>query len=301
MTTRPTMTPLDWALLALLSGLWGGSFFFVEIVLRDLDPLTLVAARVTLAALSLWLWRAWRRTPALARAVWPSFVVLGLLNNAVPFSLLAYGQVTLASGLAAVLNATTPLFTALIAGVALTDERLNVPTVVGVLLGFAGVAVMMGADALSGLGSDVLAQAACIGAALSYGCAAVFARRFKRMGVAPLDIATGQLTCSAAIMIAVAALFGTSGMWLAVEGWAALVLLGTASTSVAYLLFFRIIASAGATNASLVTFLVPVTAILLGTLVLGERLTPAEIGGMALIVVGLIVLDGRWRRLLPRA
>ena len=290
------MSGSDWALLLLLAVLWGGSFFFVEIILPELDPLTLVAARVVLAALTLWALvplgdaavpRGW--------AVWSSFLVLGFLGNAVPFSLLALGQTTIGAGLASIFNATTPLFTALIAALALDDERMTRPRAIGIVLGFAGVVVMVGPNALAGLFDDVAAAIACLGAAAAYGVTAVFARRFRRMGVAPRGIALGQLTMSSVVMVPAAFLFAAPGALAALSpgALAALLTLAIVSTAIAYLIYFALIERAGATSTSLVTFLVPATAILLGVVVLGEELVAGEIVGMALILSGLVAIDGR--------
>ncbi len=295
-STPLRMSAADWGLLILLAIIWGGAFFFVAIILRDLDPLTLVAGRVVIAAATLWLLTALMATP-MPRGwpIWRAFLVLGVLNNAVPFSLLAFGQTQIGAGLAAILNATTPLFTALVATLALSDERLTRPKTLGIALGFSGVVVMVGPDALAGLLDSVAGQIACLGAALSYGLAAVYARRFKTLGVAPRQIATGQLTMSALVMTALATLFAAPAALLTISttGLAALVAMGVVCTALAYLIYFRLVSNAGATNASLVTFLVPATAILLGVLVLGERLTGPEIAGMALILAGLACIDGR--------
>ena len=302
---QSAMSGADWGYLLLLAVLWGGSFFFVEVILRDLDPLTLVAGRTVVAALTLWvLAAALRRSMPTKWPVWRAFAVQGVLNNAIPFSLLAFGQTEIGSGLAAILNATTPLFTALVAALALSDEALNWGKAVGIGLGFLGVVVMVGPDALAGLLDSVAGQLACLGAALSYGCAAVYARRFRAMGVRPVQAATGQLTMSALVMVALAIGFAAPGDLLAMSATslAALLAMGVFSTALAYLIYFRLVANAGATNASLVTFLVPATAILLGVAVLGERLALLEIVGMALILAGLAAIDGRlFRRRLVEA
>ncbi|MEM7565885.1 MAG: DMT family transporter [Pseudomonadota bacterium] len=295
------MSGMDWTLLVLLAVIWGGAFFLVAIILRDLDPLTLVAGRVVIAAVTLWvLALVWRLPMPRTWPVWRAFLVLGVLNNAVPFSLLAFGQTQIGAGLAAILNATTPLFTALVATLALADERLTPAKTLGIALGFLGVVVMVGPNALAGLFDSVAGQIACVGAAFSYGLAAVYARRFKALGLAPRQIATGQLTASALVMSGIALLFAQPHALLTISatGLASLAAMGVVCTALAYLIYFRLVANAGATNASLVTFLVPATAILLGVLVLGERLTGPEIAGMALILAGLACIDGR---LLSRA
>ena len=290
------MGPTEWVLLIALSVLWGGSFFFVGVAVAELPPFTIVLLRVTIAALALHLaLRMLGVAMPWDRNAWLAFFGMGLLNNAIPFSLIVWGQTQIASGLASILNATTPLFTVLVAHVVTADERLSRARLVGVLLGIAGVVVMIGPAAVAELGRDVLAQLAVLAAALSYACAGVFGRRFKRMGVAPLATAAGQVSASSLLILPLALMVDRP--WtMPVPGVAALAaILGLAllSTALAYYLFFRILAAAGAVNLLLVTFLIPISAILLGCLVLGEMLTVAQVAGMALIGAGLAAIDGR--------
>jgi drug/metabolite transporter (DMT)-like permease len=286
----------DWGLLVLLSLLWGGSFFFIAIAVTELPPLVIVASRVLIAALALHLVLriGGERLPTTGAAI-GAFALMGVFNNAIPFTLLVWGQSHIASGLAAILNATTPLFTVLVAHFATTDERLTLGRIAGVLVGFSGVVAMIGPGALAGVEADVLAELACLGAALCYGFATVFGRRFRRLGLSPVQTATGQLTASTLIMVPVALVFAAP--WtLPVPSTSAIgsvVALALASTAFAYIVFFRILARSGATSISLVTFMVPVSAMLLGTLVLGERLAPEHFLGIALIGVGLALIDGR--------
>lgn len=290
------MTASEWAMLVGLSILWGGSFFFSRVALAALPPFTLVALRVGLAAfvLNLVLVLSGTRLPR-GRAVWLAFLGMGLLNNAVPFSLIVWGQTQIASGLAAILSATTPLFTVVIAHLATNDERMTGHRLAGVVIGLIGVAVMVGPDALAGLGSAFVAQLAVLGAALSYACASIFGRRFRRMAIAPLTVATGQVTASTLLILPIA--LWVDAPWIlpvpSPAVWGAVLGAALLSTALAYIVFFRILATAGATNISLVTFLIPVSAILLGALVLGERLDPRHVIGMALIASGLAAIDGR--------
>jgi drug/metabolite transporter (DMT)-like permease len=220
---------------------------------------------------------------------------MGLLNNVAPFCLIVWGQAHIASALAAILNATTPLSTVVVAHFLTDDEKMTGKRLAGVLFGLAGVAVMIGPDALKGLGGDLAAQLAVLLAAVSYAFAGVYGRRFARMGVAPLGAATGQVTASTIVLAPIALLVDrpwtlappSLAVWGAVVGIAAL------STALAYVLYFRILATAGATNLLLVTFLIPISAILLGVLLLGERLDLRHFVGMALIGAGLAAIDGR--------
>ena len=289
----------EWGLLVALSVLWGGSFFFVGVAVAELPTFTIVALRVLFAAVALLLFLkvAGIAIPLHGEA-WRAFFAIGLLNNVIPFSLIVWGQGHIASGLASILNATTPLFTVLVAHALTADEKLTPPRASGVAIGFAGVVVMIGPAALHEARTDLLAQLACLGAALSYAFAGVYGRRFRRLGLAPLQTAFGQVAASTVLLVPLALLVDRP--WtLAAPGlptWAAVLALAVLSTSVAYALYFRILARAGATNVLLVTFLVPVSAILLGAAVLGERLQPRHFAGMALIGMGLAAIDGRLAR-----
>lgn len=299
------MNARDWGLLLTLSLLWGGSFFFVGVAVHELPPLTIVALRVGLAAPVLWLAiRALGVPVPRDPKIWAAFLVMGVLNNVIPFSLIVWGQTQIASGLALILNATTPLFTVVVAGVLLTDERLSARKVGGVVVGFVGVVVLMGGDAL-GLagGTPVLAQLAILGASLSYAFAGTFGRRFARLGVAPMVTAAGQVTGSSLVLVPLALVVDQP--WTlpmpSAAVVASVVALAVVSTALAYGLYFRILGTAGATNLLLVTFLIPVTANLLGILVLGETLGVEHVLGMALIGLGLAVMDGRPGRWLSGA
>jgi drug/metabolite transporter (DMT)-like permease len=290
------MTVADWGLLLLLSFLWGGSFFFVKVIVRDVPPFTLVLVRFVIAAGALWIYLGMRRLSVpRSLSAWVAFAGMGALNNLIPSALIAWGQTTIASGLASILIATTPLFTMLVAHGLTDDEKLSANKVAGVALGLGGVAVLVGADSLHGSQRSTLAILACLAAAFSYGFANVFGRRFKRMGIAPAVVAFGQLAATAVMVLPMALVFDAP--WRlrmpGAEVWASLVGLALVSTALGYVIFFRILARAGGTNISLVTLLIPVSAILLGSLVLGERLLGAQFAGMALIGLGLIAIDGR--------
>lgn len=294
-TNRP-MAGAEWAMLLALSLVWGGSFFFNEIALEALPPLTVVFGRVVLAALILLcLGRALGVAPPTAPGLWAAFLLMGLLNNAIPFGLIVWSQTEIASGVAAILNATTPLFTVLVAHVATADEKITPARLLGVGLGFAGVAAMIGTEATGRMGSETLAEIAVLGAAASYALAGVFGRRFARQGVAPLQAATGQVIASSVLLAPAALLIDRP--WESPppgpEAIGALVGVAALSTALAYWLYFRILATAGATNLLLVTFLAPVSAILLGVLILGESLAPRHLLGMACIGLALAVIDGR--------
>lgn len=295
-TINRAMSGAEWAMLLTLSVLWGGSFFFTGVAVRELPPLTIVLLRVGLAALilNLVVLAASLRMPSDHR-VWAAFLGMGLLNNVVPFCLIVWGQTHIASGLAAILNATTPLWAVIVAHLLTPDEEATGNRLLGVALGLAGVVLMIGPEALSGLGIHVTAQLAVLAAALSYAFAGVYGRRFKRLGMSVLPTAAGQVTASALVLLPITLLVDRPWTLAApsLPVWAALLGLAALSTALAYVLYFRILATAGATNLLLVTFLIPVSAVVLGSLVLGERLEAEHFLGMALIGSGLAAIDGR--------
>ena len=297
------MNLADWLMLIALSVLWGGSFFFVGIAVKELAPFTIVFVRLSLAALTLWVVILVVRIPIpKTMGAWRALMIMGILNNVIPFSLIVWGQSHIESGLASIFNAMTPLFTVLVAGTFLADERISSMKITGVLLGLCGAAVMVGSDAIMGIGTDVLAQLAVMGAAVSYGFSTVFGRRLKSFALNPIALAAGQVSMSA-LLLAPVALLIDKPFSQAMPGWnvwAALLALAVFSTALAYILFFRILTSAGATNVSLVTFLVPVSAIFLGYVFLDERLQLTHIAGMILIAAGLSAIDGRlWKKRKP--
>jgi len=293
--SRP-MTGPEWTLLIALSAVWGASFVFNDLAVRELPVFTVSLSRVALAALILLavLRLLGQRLPR-DRRVWGAFFGMGFLNNALPFSLIIWGQQHIAAGVASILNASAPLFTVLLAHLLTRDERLTPAKAAGVLVGFAGVAVLIGTEALRDLGVHVAAQLMCLAGAASYAFAGIYGRRFRTMGVTPLATATGQVTASTLILLPLVLLIDRPWTLAAPSPTAigALIGVATISTALAYVIYFRILSTAGATNLLLVTFLVPVSAILLGTLFLGEVLLPRHVAGMALIGLGLAAIDGR--------
>jgi len=296
---KTSMGVFEWSLLIVLSILWGGSFFFNGVAVSSLPPLIIVALRVCLAAVVLWV-IAFALGLNLPRSldIWLAFLVMGLLNNVVPFFLIAWGQTQIASGLASILNASTPFFTVVVASILLSDERVTSKKLFGVVTGFIGVAIMIGYPAFHS-SNNLLAQVAIIGAALSYAFAGVYGRRFKAMGVKPLVTAAGQVTASTLVILPVALIVeGADSLSTpSVKVWSSIVGLAVLSTAFAYVIYFKILETAGATNLLLVTLLIPVSAILLGNVFLGEVLGTIHYLGMAIIALGLSVIDGRiWKR-----
>ncbi|MDC0582245.1 DMT family transporter [Paracoccaceae bacterium] len=292
--------PMDWGLLVLLSLLWGGSFLCVGIAVQELPVLTIIALRVSLAALVLWgiALFSGNQLPR-GRKTWQAFLALGLLNNVIPFGLIVFGQQTIGAGLAAILNATTPLWTVLIAALFLADERFSKQKLFGVLLGLVGVIVMVGPDSLAGISRNLGAQLAVLGATLSYAFASVFGRRFAAAKISPLHTALGQVTASSFILVPLALMIDTPWAFALPSQATIFAILGLAvlSTAGGYLLFFNILERAGATNVSLVTLLIPPSAIAMGMLFLEETLQGIHFIGLALIILGLLSLQGRLFRL----
>lgn len=290
----PTNSPLTintWIWLIVLSVLWGGSFFFSAIALREFHPFTIVFGRVTVAAIALnaYIYLQGQQIPGHR---WGEFLVMGALNNLIPFCLIVWGQTHIHSSLASILNATTPIFTVLLAHWFTRDERLTVNRLVGTLVGFGGVVVLVGADIGHGLSLQNLGQVAVLGAALSYSFAGLYGRRFK--GLAPAVSAAGMVTSTALMMLPITMI--VDHPWTAnptALTWGAVLALGLLCTAIAYLLYFHILAIAGATNLLLVTFLIPISALLLGVGILGERLEWNALVGMGLIFTGLGAIDGR--------
>jgi len=288
-----------WALLFLLSMLWGGSFFFVGVAVNELPPLTIVTLRVGIAAVALWIFAFMTglRLPKELK-IWRAFLILGLVNNVLPFALIVWGQTQIASGLASIINAATPISAVIVAGLLLPDEKPTRLKLLGVVIGFIGVVVMIGIPALAGHGK-LLAELAIVAATICYAFAGVYGRRFKSMGISPVVTAAGQVSASTLILLPIALTvdgpmdIGATSL----QTWGAISTLGVISTAVAYVLYFKILEVAGATNVLLVTLLVPVSAVILGSLFLNESLEFIHFLGMLMIALGLSAIDGRlWQR-----
>lgn len=300
---RTQMNRSDWLKLVMLALIWGGAFLFIGIAVRYVQPLTYVWLRLSIAAAGLWIYVHLRgERVTLPREIWGSIVLLAILNNALPFALFGWGQTHIASGLASILNATTPIWGVIVAHFFTHDERMTPRRIAGVLLGFGGVLTMIGPSLLSSLGNGALAQLACVTASLSYALAAVWARRFRRQNISALSVTSGQLTAGAAIMFPLSMIVERpwTHAFPPLTAWGAIAALALLCTAFGYVLYFRLIATSGATNALLVTLLVPPIAILLGGLFLGEALAPQDFVGLGLIALGLAAIDGRLLSLVSR-
>jgi drug/metabolite transporter (DMT)-like permease len=295
-TAKLSMRPIDWGMLIVLSTFWGGSFLFVGIAVSDFQSFTIAFLRVVIGGGFLWIAVISMRLKLPTQpGMWASFFVMGAINGAIPFTLIAWGQSHIASGLASILIAVTPLFAVVVAHFATTDERMTAGRVAGVFAGFLGVIVLIGPEALGDVSTGLFAQIAIVLAAALYASASVYGRRFSKRGIPPLAVATGQVSASVILLLPLVLLIDKPWQLAAPSAlsWIAISCLGVLSTGVAYLLYFRVLASAGATNLMLVNFLVPVTAIAAGIIVLDEILLLQHIAGMLLIAAGLALMDGR--------
>ena len=290
------LTLANWGLLLLLSGLWGGTFFFTSIAVKELPPLCVVFLRVSLAALALFLYLRFKGvTLPNGRTAWSAFFTMGVLNNVIQFSLFFWAQTTIPGGLASIANAATPVFSIAVAHVMLHDEKLTASKCLGVFVSLTGVACLFADVLTSGVSIGTLGLAACLLAALCQGFAVVYGRRFNALGLSSTTTALGQLISTSFLMLPIILIIDRP--WsLPTPSMAAvssIVCMALFSTALAYAIFFRLLASAGAVNASLVTLLIPGSAILLGVGILGETLSKAHIVGLGVILCGLLIIDGR--------
>ena len=290
------MTASDWLILFILSVLWGGAFIFAGIALRELPPFTIVALRVSIAAviLNLIIFLSGRRYN-ISWKMAGNLLLMGLMNNAIPFSLIVWSQTRITAGQASILNATTPIFTIILAHYLTGDEKITVNRMVGILMGLAGVIVLIGPGVFGKTGFNPLPQLAVLGAGLAYSLSGIFGKRFGKTGMDPLLISGGQLIGSSLILLPLALIIDKpwNFPWPSPQPVLAILGLAVFSTALAYILYFRVLKRAGAGNVLLVTMIIPFVAIFLGAAVLGETLHIREIGALLILVAGLLVIDGR--------
>lgn len=301
MQQRFTMTAFDWLLLCVLSLCWGGSFIFTEIAVKEIPPLLLALCRCAIAAAFLLVYvRASGLSLPRDGATWRSLIVMSALNTVIPFVLIFWSQQYISSGLASILNASAPLSSIIVAHLATSDEKLTGPRAAGVTIGFLGVIVVIGPDALTDLGLQVIAQLAMVGGAFFYAASGVYGRRFHN--VPPAVVASSILLAGAVMLLPLVVIFDRP--WTlpvpSTTAMASAVGLALVSTAFAFLVYFRVLARAGAVNLQLVSFLIPISAIAMSVGILGETLQWRQIVGIAVIFAGLAVMDGRLQRLLQR-
>lgn len=296
MSSRP-VPPVDYGLLFLLAAIWGGSFLVIKVAVATIPPWTIVAGRLVLGAagLLLFVWLTGRRLPR-DPALWRSFVVVAAVGNLIPFFLIAWGEITIDSGLAAILMATMPLTTALLAHVFISDERLSLPRFAGVLFGLAGIVVLVGPGVIAGLGREVSAQLALTGAACCYAVAGVYTRTSPLVTLPPAVSGAGVLVCAAVMSLPFSLVIDRPwGLTPSSESLWALIILALLCTSAAYIIFFRIVASAGATFMSLINYLIPVFGVVWGALILDETLGLQALAALGLILIGVALTQIRRR------
>lgn len=307
MMTKPepapqrSISPRAWALMGVLGLIWGGSFTANHAALAEVPVFTTVAIRVSGAAICLWALIAALRLPVpLSPHMIAAFAVMGLLNNVLPFTLIVWGQNHIPSGLAAILNASTAIFTVALATLFFPDERLTATKAAGAMLGLLGVIVVMGPGALAAFDLTSLAQMAVLGATICYAVAGIFARFFMT-GLRPEVSAAGMLTAAALVMVPLALWQdGVPKAGYAPATWAALAYLAVVASALAYMLYYAVLRLAGAGNLSLVTLMMAPVSVVLGALLFGETLRPSAYAGFALLAAGLLIIDGRIRLLRGR-
>jgi drug/metabolite transporter (DMT)-like permease len=282
-------TNLLWLLL--LGAIWGSSYLFIKVIVAEVPAPTLVAARLTLATVFLWIiLRARGLSMPRSLEMWGSYAVMGLLNSAVPYWLISWGEQYIPSGLASLLQATTPVFTVILAQLLSSDERITTLKIAGVIVGFVGVGILMLPDLRQGLRANLLGQLAIVGSSLCYAVTALYARK-RLQGQPPLVLVTGQMTTGMLFMLPISLLidrpFGLAPSLQAVASWIGLTVLGTV---VAYLIYFTLIQRTSATFTTTVTYIVPINGLVLGTLVLGEPLSATLLGSLVLIMLGVLLV-----------
>ncbi len=298
---QKTISPQAWAALFALAFIWGGSFVSVRIALDEIGPLTAVAHRTGWAMVLLWVYILYRKFPLPHQPrIWLAFLVMGALNNVVPFSLMAWGQLYIESGLTSILNAATSVFGVVLAAMFFADERLTPRRFIGVLIGFLGVAIAIGLSSFASLDLRSLGQLAVIGGTLSYAIAGIWARKMLSE-LKPQVAATGMVTGATLIMIPLAWIIeGPFRFDLSPVVWGAIAYYAIVATALAYLLYYYVLQRAGSGNLMLVTLLVAPVAIVLGAVILGEELQLRAYLGFAVLAVGLLILDGRVLTRRPR-
>jgi len=291
---QKTISPRAWAELLMLSLIWGASFLSIRVALNEIGPLTAVAHRTGWAMLILWAYVILRRLelPTDLR-VWAAFLMMGLLNNVIPFSLMAWGQLHIETGLTSILNASTAIFGVIAAAVFFADEKLTVRKAIGVTLGFIGVSTAIGLAAFKNFDIRSLGQLAVIGGTVSYALAGVWAR--KKLGHLKPQVAAAGMLSGASLMTIPAAWIveGPISLSLQPQTWTAIAYYAIVATAIAYMLYYRVLAMAGSGNLMLCTLLVAPVAIVLGAIVLGEALPLRAYAGFAILALGLVILDGR--------
>lgn len=293
-TIQTRISRTSWLTMTLLALIWGGSFLSIRMALEEVGVLTTVAFRVGLAAAALWAFVLARGLPVPRGARWVgACLFLGFFNNIVPFCLIVWGQTHIPSGLAGILNASNVIFSVGLAALMFRDERLTARKSLGIMLGLAGVALTIGPGVLSHLDLTSLGQLAILGASLSYAISSIFSRH-ALSNVRPEVVAAGMLSVSSLAMVPAAIwIEGAPSLAYSGQTWGALLYISLISSAFAYILYYRVLLTAGAGNVSLVTLMIAPVAVMLGAMTYGETLPPAAYLGLVLLALGMLVIDGR--------
>ena len=293
-TIQTRISRTSWLTMTLLALIWGGSFLSIRMVLEEVGVLTTVAFRVGLAAAALWAFVLVRGLPVPRGAAWiGACLFLGFFNNIVPFCLIVWGQTHIPSGLAGILNASNVIFSVGLAALMFRDERLTARKSLGIMLGLAGVALTIGPGVLSHLDLTSLGQLAILGASLSYAISSIFSRH-ALSDVRPEVVAAGMLSVSSLAMVPAAIwIEGAPSLAYSGQTWGALLYISLISSAFAYILYYRVLLTAGAGNVSLVTLMIAPVAVMLGAMTYGKTLPPAAYLGLVLLALGMLVIDGR--------
>ena len=290
------MTPHTWLLMLTLGLIWGGTFFLSEILLLELSPFQIVFHRVSIAALIMVLYLKIKgiALPKDGRT-WAALAVMGLLNNAIPFSAIVFGQQYITGGMASILNSTTAFFGVMLSGLILKEEAITAPKFIGVIMGILGVAMIMGFDTLSSLSLTNIGQILIMVSSISYAFAGIWGKfQVKNLGVEVT--ATGMLiTSSVWMFILSTTVEGLPFEALSMRSALSILTFAILCTAVAYLLYFAILNQAGAANLTLVTIIIPPFALILDAVALGEMVSLQEILGFLVISMGLLVISGKLR------
>lgn len=288
-------------LLFILGGIWGTSFLFIKIVVGEVPPMTLVAGRLGLASAAMWVFLRLRGVPfPRERRLWGIYAITGLLNGALPFTLISWGEQYISSGLAALLQSTTPIFTIILAHFLTRDDRFTAKKMLGIVLGFVGVGLLMWPELRGGVRDSLWGQLAIVGSSISYAIASIFARQ-RLNDQPPFVSAAGQFTMGFVYILPLSLLierpFNLSPSWTALASWVTLALLGTV---VAYAIYYTLLQRTNATFTTTVTYIVPINGLLLGALILHEHIHAGLLVSLGLILSGVLLVKTKGRETTPR-
>jgi len=293
------MTARQTAILFGLGAIWGAAFMLIKIIVADVAPATLVAVRIAITAIVLWVvMRSSGVSLPRTRQDWQNFYSVGMFGLVIPFLLISWGQRLIPSSTTAILGATTPLFTALINIFTRNDDKITVERVVGLTIGFVGVLIAIGITTVSN--GSWAGELCVLGAAVCYAISALYSRRVFG-GMAPIVPSTGQMVASTSLLIPIALVWdGIPTAWPSTTSIVALLILAVVCTAVAYIMYYHLISTIGATKSSMVSYLIAPFGVVYGFVFLQEAITSNALIGLVIIIVGIGIAGGSWRALLRR-